>query len=216
MACWLRRGSRSQQPIKWDYTQLRCGVRAELRWGPAFASVHLKTVSSNKSWLAAVTADSFFFRLVCRSRVQRGKLRHRGPAHTCVLAWLPRPFRSFHRVCFDTHAVLSLLLASSRSILHFSPSSCSAVSAVCKCCISMRSSLTGRGPVTPLHSWSWTQSMLGMKQLWAKPLSASPPCACTPVLCASVCVPKCADVHFGVFRVTDPQTACAAGQWIIW
>lgn len=61
VACWLRRWSRSQWPVKWDYTQPHSGLRAELGWGPAFVSVHLETVSSNKSWLAAVTADNFFF-----------------------------------------------------------------------------------------------------------------------------------------------------------
>lgn len=33
-------------------------------------------------------------------------------------------------------------------------------------------------------------------------------------VCVCLCV-QCADVHFGVFRVTDPQTA-RVGQWIIW
>lgn len=132
---------------------------------------------------------------------------------------LPRPFRSFHRVCFDTHAALSLLLTLPP------PFSATFFKFLLRClgCVSMlyfrapESSRRGSRDPSP-------QLILGAKHAGSPKSSCEPsgrsgppPCACTSVLCAScVCVPKCADVHFGVFRVTDPQTACAAGQWIIW
>lgn len=140
--------------------------------------------------------------------------------YTCCLF---SQFLSYHRVCFNMHTGLlpqsyyscSFLLSLSLTV------SDSVLLCLGQCCVSV--CLINWVVYMKEVPWPSPQLILGAKHAGSQ-VAARAALEHTVIgslrerecECVCVCVfVQCADVHFGVFRVTDPLTAWV-GQWNIW